>query len=323
MARRAIGVLERTVSPLGGVTAVLYAIAAAGLLLSAIFHTEGKNPRWVLASLGAVAVAFVAVALLRGKAFTRLEAEIMLAVQLAGIVGLTIGSGLDIGALSNGTALPLIGIYTGWFLSRRASMLFYVGLVGWCAALAARSDSLLASVALTIAAESMVASEVVRLLRRRISRLMRTDSLTGVLNRHGLERTGRRQVARCERRRQPLSVALIDLDDLRTVNNTEGHSAGDELLVRASRQWHEELTDGEAVGRIGGDEFVIVLPGRTSAEAEERLTDLRRRAPARWTAGVAEARSGESFEQVVERADRVMYNRKGGAETARPDGGPS
>jgi diguanylate cyclase (GGDEF)-like protein len=242
-------------------------------------------------------------------------------VQLGAIVGLTVNSDLDLGAFSNGIALPLIGIYAGWFLARRAALLMYVGVVAWVAVMLVRSGSVLSSIALTVAVEAILATEVVWMLRRRIFRLTRTDSLTGVLNRRAIESEGRRMVGLAARRGRALSVALIDLDDLRTVNNTRGHLAGDHVLLEATRQWQEELVGGEVVGRIGGDEFVMLLPGASAAAAEERVADLCRRATARWTAGIAELRTGETLEQVLERADQQMYDRKGVQTAAGPDGG--
>lgn len=312
----------RSTSSLAVVTALIYTVAAAGLLASATFYTPGKNPRWVLASLGVVATVFVVTAVVRGRRLTVVEAEVMLVVQLVAIVGLTLGSHLDVAAFSNGTALPLIGVYVGWFLGRRASVLCYAGAAAWVGAVASRGDSLLLSVAITIAVESVIGGEVARLVVGRLLRLMRTDALTGVLNRLALEDTGRRLVAEATRRGRPLSLAVIDLDDLRVVNNTLGHAAGDALLVRAARRWVDGLPDA-MVGRVGGDEFVLLLPGRSAADADRQLAAVADGdvGGVRWTAGVAQLRPGESFDEVVERADRIMYNRKGSNAAAHPDGG--
>ena len=320
METRTHDVRRGRLSSLAAVTAVVYGVASGGLLLSATFHTAGKNPPWLLASLGVLGLTFVAVALVRGRRLSRGEATVMLAVQVVAIVCLSVSSRLDLGAFSNGIALPLIGIYAAWFLSRTATAMVFAGAVAWAAVMLLRADSTLASISLMVGIEAIIATEVVWRLRVRITRLTSTDALTGVLNRRAIEAEGRRLVRLAGRRGHPLSVALIDLDDLRSVNNTRGHRAGDDLLVEASRQWHRELTGGEVVGRVGGDEFVMLLPGVGLDRAEHRCADLRRRASVRWTVGVTDLRPGESFAQMLERADRAMYERKGLSASTRPEG---
>lgn len=306
-------------SPLATVTALMYGVGGVGLLLSATFYTEGKNARWLLATLGVVALVFVVTAVARGRWFTVVEAELMLVVLLVSVTVLTAGSHLDVAAFSNGTPLPLIAAYVGWFLPRRAALVFYAGVVSWLLAMAWRGDTLLLSIAAATAVEAVIGCEVGRWVVGRMLRLMQTDSLTGVLNRLAVHDAGSRLVATAERRGTPLSLAVIDLDDLRVVNNTYGHAAGDLLLATAAQRWSEGLPEA-TVGRIGGDEFVILMPGLTGPEAERRLAALADR-PARWSAGVAQQRPGETFESLVERADRLMYNQKGSNAAARSDGG--
>jgi diguanylate cyclase (GGDEF)-like protein len=314
-------VRARGISGLAAVTAVVYGVGGLGLLSSTLLYTPGKNPRGVLAGLSALALVLMATALLRGRTFSVVEAELMLVLQLATIAGLTLGSHMDVGAFSNGMGLPLVAFYVGWFLTRRGSVIFGVGLACWVAAQASRGDSMLTTMAFMVAAESLIAVELVRLLLRRLVGVSQTDALTGVLNRHGLRVAGGRLMARAIRRRIPLAVAVIDVDDLRTVNNERGHRAGDELLVRASGQWRSELTPPNVVARIGGDEFVILLPGLTLEAAQQRIDRLARDATAAWTAGVAELLPGESLEQLIERADLAMYERKGSDTAARHNGG--
>lgn len=321
MIRRSQTVPERRIPALATVTAVIYGMEGFGLLLATVSYTEGKNPRWVLGLLAAVGIGFAVTALLRRAAFTALEAEAMLAANLVVLVALALGSGIPLAGFSNGTALPLLAAYTGWFLTRRGVALFVVGSVAWVVAVGVRGESLLLSISMVIAVQSLIAVGLIRALRRRMVALAEGDPLTGVLNRHGLEVAAQRLIARAERRGEPLAVALIDVDDLRDVNNRHGHRAGDDLLVRASSQWRQRFPAPAAVGRVGGDEFVVLLPGLRRDTAEELLDSVAAEAPARWTAGVAELAPGESLDEVVERADRVMYNRKGGDRAARPDGG--
>jgi diguanylate cyclase (GGDEF)-like protein len=292
------------------VTAILYLVGGGLLLVATVLYTPGKNPRWALGGLGGLGVAMAAVALLRGRAFTRLEATVMLAIQLAAIAAMTHTSHLDAAAFSNGIGLPLVGIYTSLLLSRRAVIVYYLGLAVYVAAVAERGDSTLTTAALVMALEATIATEIVRVLFERMQWLARADPLTGVLNRHGLEAVGQRLLTRARRRRTPVSVVLIDLDDLRSVNNTHGHRAGDNLLVAATRQWLDDVAGDGVVGRVGGDEFVLMLPGVDEQRATERVRALAAAATVSWTAGVAQLTGEETLADLIERADHAMYARK-------------
>jgi diguanylate cyclase (GGDEF)-like protein len=302
-------------SALASVTAILYLVLGLLLLAATVFYTPGKNPRWALGALGGLGVVMGAIAALRGRAFTRLEATVMLAIQLVVIAAMTHTSHLDTAAFSNGVGLPLMGIYTSLLLSRPAVIVYYAGLAAYVVAVAERGDPTLTTGAVVIALEATIAAEIVRVLFQRMRSLARADPLTGVLNRHGLESIGRRLLTRARRRRTPVSVVLIDLDDLRSVNNTRGHRAGDDLLVAATRQWLDDVSGDEVVGRVGGDEFVLILPGSDEVQANERVRALAAAASVSWTAGVAQLRGDESLADLIERADRAMYARKPTART--------
>ena len=297
-------------SALASVTAVLYLVGGLLLLVAAVFYTPGKNPRWALSTLGSLGVAMAAVAVLRGRSFTRGEATVMLAIQLAAIAMLTSTSHLATAGFSNGVGLPLVGIYTSLLLSRPAVIVYYLGLAAYVVAVARHGHSTLTTAAVVIVLESTIATEIVRVLFERMRWLARADPLTGVLNRHGLEAVGHRLLTRARRRRTPVSVVLVDLDDLRAVNNSRGHRAGDDLLVAATRQWLEDLSGDEVVGRVGGDEFVLMLPGLDEDQAHARIQALAAEATVRWTAGVAQLHGEESLADLIERADQAMYARK-------------
>ena len=98
-------------------------------------------------------------------------------------------------------------------------------------------------------------------------RLARTDALTGVPNRRYVEEVIEGECARAIRHKRLLSVALLDVDGLKGVNDTHGHSAGDEALVQLAQLARRTCRKGDAVGRYGGDEFLFVLPetGLTAA----------------------------------------------------------
>ncbi|UDY23823.1 GGDEF domain-containing protein [Nocardioides sp. Kera G14] len=301
----------RSLPPLTVASTLIYSLAALALLIATVWYQPGKNPRWVLGCLALVAVLFAVGTFARGRRFTTSEATALLAVYLGVVAALTWTSNLDLAAFGNGLALPLLGIYTSWLLPRRAVIVFYAGLVAWVASVTHRGDDVLTSMAFIIAAEAVVMSEVVRILVVRISRLMYTDSLTGAHNRAGLIRRADRLIDVARRRDEPISIALIDLDGLREVNNAGGHRAGDELLTRATHEWLTTF-DGDVVGRLGGDEFVVVLAGLDECAAARRLAEARASASVPWTWGVAQLRPEDTLATLLDRADLRMYEGKSG-----------
>ena len=140
--------------------------------------------------------------------------------------------------------------------------------------------------------------------------MARLDPLTGALNRKGLDEVSPAVRALAVRAGHETSVAVIDLDGFKAYNDEHGHRAGDELLIELVRGWAAALRPSDLVARVGGDEFVLVLPGSTTADTATTLDRLHRGSPALWTAGVAAWREGEDVFDVVDRADRLMYQAK-------------
>lgn len=99
-------------------------------------------------------------------------------------------------------------------------------------------------------------SEQVRVL----ARLARSDPLTGLANRRGWDEQLARELARARRSGEALSVALLDLDDFKALNDAHGHQAGDRLLLEAAAAWYGQLRDVDILCRWGGDEFAVLLP---------------------------------------------------------------
>jgi diguanylate cyclase (GGDEF)-like protein len=112
------------------------------------------------------------------------------------------------------------------------------------------------------------------------------DPLTGMLNRHGLAGRFAELRAQAERTGAPISVALIDLDGFKGVNDQHGHGRGDEVLQALAATITGGLRSFELAYRIGGDEFVVVLPGLTAGEAVEVAERLRRRVEEARPAGL-------------------------------------
>ncbi|MBW2631017.1 MAG: PAS domain S-box protein [Deltaproteobacteria bacterium] len=143
------------------------------------------------------------------------------------------------------------------------------------------------------------------------------DSLTGLYNRDFFEE----EMSRFERGRTfPVSVVMLDVDDLKWVNDTRGHDAGDALLKRVAQVLGMVFRADDIAARIGGDEFVVLLPGTGISAAKEilvrfkdSLEDHNREypdLPLSLSVGVAEGAKGDSLPGVQKKADEIMYEEK-------------
>ena len=101
------------------------------------------------------------------------------------------------------------------------------------------------------------------------------DPLTGLCNRRYLEENLARELHRARRRKSPLCVAMLDLDQFKHLNDTFGHDAGDSLLRQLGQMLREKLRKSDIACRYGGDEFVLVLPDSSLADAQRRVEQIR------------------------------------------------
>jgi diguanylate cyclase (GGDEF)-like protein len=106
--------------------------------------------------------------------------------------------------------------------------------------------------------------------------LARQDYLTGVANYHSFTEAARREFANAHRLRFPVSIAFLDCDNFKAINDENGHHVGDELLRVAARTMTKHLRTFDVVARLGGDEFAILLPGAGVDMAGKAIRELRR-----------------------------------------------
>jgi diguanylate cyclase (GGDEF)-like protein len=100
-----------------------------------------------------------------------------------------------------------------------------------------------------------------------------TAPLTGIANERTVARVLELEIARAGRQGSEVSLALFDVDDFRSANETEGHQAGDDILRRVASVLAESVRLVDTVGRIGGDEFVLVAPGAAGTIVAKRVQD--------------------------------------------------
>jgi diguanylate cyclase (GGDEF)-like protein len=114
------------------------------------------------------------------------------------------------------------------------------------------------------------------------------DALTGVRNRGSLLEILGRELRRTRRTKSPTGVALFDVDHFKSINDTHGHPVGDEVLIEVAKRCQGAVRDYDVFGRFGGEEFLVLLPGATTAHAAlvaERLLRALAKEPIATTAG--------------------------------------
>jgi len=156
-----------------------------------------------------------------------------------------------------------------------------------------------------------------------MSDLAMVDDLTGLKNRRAFFDDAEPLIAGSRRRGNPVSVAVLDLDHFKAVNDSYGHAAGDQVLKEVADRIVDTLRDEQIVGRFGGEEFVILLADTAPAQALMALERVRRALGEKpfplpngtevrvtGSGGIALLREGESIETAIDHADKAMYRAK-------------
>ncbi len=155
-------------------------------------------------------------------------------------------------------------------------------------------------------------------------KLARTDALTGLPNRRSFFEDAEAEVRRTQRFEHPLSLFILDIDHFKSINDRFGHALGDQALRAVSNAIRECLRDTDIIGRIGGEEFAAALPQsgtdtavhiaerlRQSIQAIEFVADGQR-VSLSASIGLATMRENESLDQLLARADELLYQAKSG-----------
>ena len=164
-------------------------------------------------------------------------------------------------------------------------------------------------------------AELVKLHKEldRVSAQARHDPLTGALNRQGLDEAFNREISGLRRKETPLCVALLDIDNFKTLNDSLGHATGDAALTHLAAVARECMRPQDTLARYGGEEFVLLLPDTPLDNGIEAMTRLQRELTKRFflagkekilitfSAGVAQMAADETGADVIKRADQAMY----------------
>ena len=159
----------------------------------------------------------------------------------------------------------------------------------------------------------------VEAMRQHLEQYSRTDALTGVFNRGHFEKVFEAEFDKAVGDGVPLSIAILDLDHFKRINDTLGHGAGDRVLQVTVERCAGAVRSNDIIGRIGGEEFAILLPATDVAGAGAVIERVRAgitgapitaeatQVPVTISAGVAELRPGDTRADLMRRADKHLY----------------
>lgn len=177
-------------------------------------------------------------------------------------------------------------VYAGYFYSRRVIALVVLGIgLAYCAVSlsAGLADATLvmrALITLSVVGGTAGFVHVLRLrvdtLLARLNHLARTDPLTSLLNRRGFDERAEIEISRAERRGEPLTALLGDIDHFKRINDRFGHAAGDETLAQIGTLLTASTRPEDVVARLGGEEFAMLLPDSDVGQARAMATRLQR-----------------------------------------------
>ena len=281
--------------PSFAITPVLVALAMAAALVVA----GPRLPRWGLAPLGPIGVVLIAYAL-----------------------SATPGAG-------DGAVLYMWPVlWTTFFFGRRGaiSIVACVGAAHAVTLLLLPAASSYAGRWVDVMVSVSVVSAVVLTLMHRNELLLakladeaRTDALTGLLNRRGFDDRASLELAHARREGRSIAITSFDIDHFKRINDEWGHEVGDRVLARTGRLLDELSRDIDLTVRFGGEEFVVLLPGCDSSDAEafaERVQlalaadDPSGLPTVRVSAGVLAAVAPTNVEAMLQGADSALYNAK-------------
>jgi diguanylate cyclase (GGDEF)-like protein len=223
------------------------------------------------------------------------------------------------------------GWFTGFVLLAYALLLFFRGLAsaygGWTGGMAeaARSASVWQLACLMTTAVTAFGFMSLSTTKLRVELLWRAqvDDLTGLLNRWALKRTALREIQHCRRTNSSVAVVMLDLDGLKGVNDSKGHTCGDIVLQAVGGILQETVRARDSVARMGGDEFCVILPESSIYDAvhvAERLREEIYDLVIRYRGDIIQTRaslgvacsdiSGLQWQNLVEDSDSALYQAK-------------
>lgn len=254
--------------------------------------------------------------------------QVVIRIAIITMTDLALRSFLFVGLLHdmrrNGI-VKIITIFTGLFILADALRTSATMVYGGPADVFQYNITQVSYIALSFLANCGIGVFIIALAGREVAasieRWAHLDPLTGALNRLGMEKLLVTEMDRSRRTENSCSVAILDIDDFKKFNDTGGHALGDEVLRKISECVRQNLRSYDALGRMGGDEFLLLLPGSTSYDGValcNRILRVIEALPPYSVVGFSPTVSmgltvmhvSDSCEKILERADRGLYAAK-------------
>ena len=154
-----------------------------------------------------------------------------------------------------------------------------------------------------------------------LEKMATTDELTTLLNRREIIRLLELEIARAERQNSALSIMMLDLDHFKAINDNHGHLAGDRALISTAERFKQLVRKTDFIGRVGGEEFLVILPDtdinnafelaeRVRQALQQHITDNPSEPGCTVSIGVAQCRAGDNLYSLIQRADETLYQAK-------------
>lgn len=300
-----------TASVLRWTNLAFWVLGGLSLLLGSRFLARDTANADGVAVIGASAVVIGLVILVFGRGFTRPVFQLLTLVGTALITLAVVFGGGGSSALALSCPYLFVMINAALMFSLRSAVVHVV--IAETAAVVTLASLDVAAGEILIVAGCKVGSAVVAGWLARVASAAEEDPLTGLLNRRGLDHRLQDAMRETTRADGDLTVAMLDIDDFKRVNEERGHVEGDRLLAQCARTWQAAIPAGVHLGREGGgNNFVLVMPGMPLGPAADLVDELRGLAPGGLTvsAGVATWRAGDSPSVLFGRADVALYDAK-------------
>lgn len=300
----------------------LYGVQRTLVLLSIILISGSAVHFLRMHALGAVSLLiFLAQVVVVSSAWfssnqQRYSARIQHLLVITMIVGLS-------GQAALGHAQHLvwtIPLYLAWILVLPTFIVALIGLTMVLLVTLINPAHEVAPANLLLALAGSVLTHSLKLQVIRLSATADTDVLTGALNRRQFDAYASRHLADFQRNQRPSALALIDIDDFKAINDSLGHAVGDRVLSELTLLIQNRIRKTDAVFRIGGDEFVVILVGISAETAQSVVEDIRKLlssmddvhlASLRFSAGLCDVENNITVDMWLDRADRALYQAKG------------
>lgn len=297
---------------------MLQGASAVALAAMTAAPLNGTGPLWLYAASGFALAAVAGVLLALGNRVgdrTLLAMAALRVVIGAAMVAASTSAGATLFA---GAGLVWVAVWvTGFFPRRIVLWTGFAEVICVSAAVVLNGDHLrTAADSVSVLAAAVTLSVVLSQVLNGLRHEARHDEMTGLLNRRGLDQA-LRDLAGTRRFAGAVSLVVIDLDGLKLVNDHAGHLAGDQMLVTFAGELQTGARGIDLTARVGGDEFIAVLPGLDGREANAWAARLHASSGVAWSYGVAERDPNERLEDWTSRADKLMYDAKYAARAGR------